>query len=64
MSYALDTLIGVDDIGGFSLADGVYRAFWLTGSTADALVRNLISHSIYLLSFSLRNIEYQVNFIV
>jgi hypothetical protein len=41
ISYALDALIGVDDINGFSLTDGVYRAFWLTGSTTDALVRNL-----------------------
>jgi hypothetical protein len=43
---ALDTLIGVDDVYRFSLADGLYRALWLTGSAADALVRDFISHSI------------------
>jgi hypothetical protein len=55
MSYAFNALIGVDDVGGFSLADSLYRAFRLTGSATDALVGNFISHSIYLLNFSLRN---------
>jgi hypothetical protein len=55
ISYALDALIEVDYIRCFSLADGLYRALRLTGSTADALVCNLISHSIYLLSLSLKD---------
>jgi hypothetical protein len=53
MTHALDTLIGVDDVLCLPLADGLYRAFWLTGSTADALISNFICHSIYLLILSL-----------
>jgi hypothetical protein len=50
MSHALDTLIGVDYIGGLPLTDGLYRAFRLAGSATDALVCDFISHSIYLLN--------------
>jgi len=55
MSFALNTLIGVDYIGCVTLADGLHRALRLTGSTANALVCNLVGHSIYLLGLSLKN---------
>jgi hypothetical protein len=60
ITHALDTFIGVDDVLCLPLADGLYRAFWLTGSTADALVSNFISHSIYLLILSLEQFGYRV----
>jgi hypothetical protein len=60
ITNALDTLIGVDDVLCLPLADGLYRAFWLTGPTADALVSDFISHSIYLLILSLEQSGYRV----
>jgi hypothetical protein len=50
MSHALDAFVGVDIVGGLSLADSLDRAFRLAGSAADAFIRNLVSHSISLLN--------------
>jgi hypothetical protein len=44
MSHALYALRWVYNVSSLALANCVHRAFWLTGSAADALVRNLIRH--------------------
>jgi len=49
ISHALHALFGVDDIDCLTLADGLHGTLGLAGSAADALIRNFISHSIYLL---------------
>ncbi len=50
MTYAFNALGVVDNVGRFSLADGLHRAFRLAGTTADALIRDHVSHSIFLLN--------------
>jgi hypothetical protein len=52
MAHALNTLVKVNYIGCFTLADGADGALGLAGSTADTLVCNFIRHSIYLLNLS------------
>jgi hypothetical protein len=52
VTHALDALVKVNHIDSFTLADGVDRALWLTGSAANTLIRNFIRHSIYLLNLS------------
>jgi hypothetical protein len=62
VAHALDAFIGVNDIDGFSLANGLYRALRLAGSATDALIVDHICHSIYLLNSSLENSNRRENF--
>jgi hypothetical protein len=47
---AFNTFSGVDDISSLALADSLHGTFGFACSAADALVRNLVSHEIYLLN--------------
>lgn len=55
VSFALDALIRVDDVDGFSLADSLYRTLRFTGTATDAFIVDFISHPIYLLKSSMGN---------
>src|SRR3989304_9429409 len=61
MADALNTLVRIDDVSCFTLADGLHRAFRLAGPAADALIGDFISHSIYLLNLSRRDVGQRVS---
>ncbi len=41
---ALSALLGIDNVDCLTLADCLVGTLWLTSSTTDAFVRNLIRH--------------------